>query len=108
GAGGPLTLTDVNLLLGRIAPEKFGIPLNKSYAQKALDEIALQSDRQIPEAGLLEGFLAIANEKMAETIRRISVRKGYDPHSYALMAFGGAGGQHACDIAGLLHIKKII
>ncbi|MCO6490199.1 MAG: hydantoinase B/oxoprolinase family protein, partial [Phaeodactylibacter sp.] len=60
------------------------------------------------EKELLRGFEQIANEKMAEAIRRISVAKGFDPADYALLAFGGAGGLHACRIAELLHIDTII
>lgn len=105
GAGGPLTLTDVNLLLGRIDPTGFGIPLDIEAARKAFQ--AGMSGQQFSETEILEGFLHIANEKMAEAIRGISVRKGYDPRDYTLLAFGGAGGQHACQVAQLLGISRI-
>ncbi len=112
GAGGPLTLTDVNLLLGRLDPERFEIPIVIGKAEKALEEItdalARQTGEKAEKESLLEGFLQIANERMADAIRRISVRRGYDPADYALVAFGGAGGQHACAVAGLLGIKTII
>lgn len=109
GGGGPLTITDVNLLLGRIDPDNFGIPLQITHAEKKFREIMNQfSKGQREETDYLVGFLRIANEKMAETIRKISVRKGYDPSEYALLSFGGAGGQHACDIAELLNMHKVI
>ncbi len=108
GAGGPLTLTDVNLLLGRLDPARFGIPIQPAAAEGAA--VALLGDLEA-EGGrehLLEGFLAIADERMAEAIRRISVRRGYDPRRYALVAFGGAGGQHACAVAGLLGMSTVV
>lgn len=113
GAGGPLTITDVNLLLGRLDEKNFGIPVDKKAAQKAFQEIAKKvrknnSDSIPSDEQILEGFLHIANERMAEAIRTISTRKGYDPAEYALVGFGGAGGQHACAIASELDISNII
>lgn len=106
GAGGPLTITDVNLLLGRLDPARFGIPIDPAAAERRIAEIAraLGSD---PEP-LLEGFLEIANERMADAIRRISIGRGYDPADYALVAFGGAGAQHACAVAELLGISAVL
>jgi 5-oxoprolinase (ATP-hydrolysing) len=101
GAGGPLTLTDVNLLLGRLDPSRFEIPLDLAAAERALD---VEQGRE----ALLEGFLDIANERMAEAIRSISLRRGYDPAEYALVAFGGAGAQHACALADLLGINHVV
>ncbi len=107
GAGGPLSLTDVNLLLGKLDPDAFQIPVSIQAAQKALDQMFEgYTDPQKHE--VLQGFVQIANEKMAEAIRRISIRKGYDPAEYSLLAFGGAGGQHACGIAKILGIQKIL
>ncbi len=106
GASGPLTITDVNLLSGRLAPDAFGIPLDVEAAEKALAALCAASGQS--KEALLAGFLAIANEKMADAIRNISVRKGYDPKAYALLAFGGAGGQHACRVAELLGISRVI
>ncbi len=99
GAGGPLTLTDVNLLLGRLDPDRFEIPLDAGAAERALEGMGEQ---------LLEGFLEIANERMAEAIRSISLRRGYDPAEYALVAFGGAGAQHACALAELLGMGHVV
>ncbi len=112
GAGGPLTVTDVNLLLGRVDEDKFGIPVQRSESEKKLNEQLAAMESQTgnkPEARqLLEGYLQIANERMAEAIRNISTRKGYDPAEHALLAFGGAGGQHACAIAELLGMNQIL
>jgi 5-oxoprolinase (ATP-hydrolysing) len=108
GAGGPLCVTDVNLLLGKMATDKMSIPLNKEAAQKALSKILESGETSGSQEQILQGFLDIANEKMADAIRTISVGKGYDPAEYALLAFGGAGGMHACKVADLLNMKKLI
>ncbi len=112
GAGGPLTLTDVNLLLGRLDPARFGIPISIERAESAFEDVR----RAIAEGGgaeldrdtLLEGFLAIANQRMADAIAEVSLRRGYDPADYALVAFGGAGGQHACAVARHLGLETIV
>lgn len=107
GSGGPLSLTDINLLLGRLHPSNFSIPLNKELAKEAFAYIRKDYPAR-EEEKLLSGFLDIANEKMAAAIRKISLRQGYDPSQYALLAFGGAGGQHACNVAVLLNISHVI
>ena len=104
GAGGPLTITDVNLLLGRLDPDRFEIPISIDAARRALD--ALRGDADA--ATLLRGFLEIANQRMADAIAEVSLRRGYDPRDYALVAFGGAGGQHACAVADHLGIETIV
>jgi 5-oxoprolinase (ATP-hydrolysing) len=112
GAGGPLTITDVNLLLGRMDPKLFGIPSNIEAARQVANcvyqSIPNQRITQLNLEAMLQGLLDIANERMADTIRGISVREGYDPKEYALTAFGGAGGQHACRIAEILGIQSIL
>ena len=108
GENGPLTITDVNLLLGRLDSTQFSIPIFPEKAEERLQEILRKSDNQLNRADILEGFRRIANEKMAETVRKISISKGYDTASYALVAFGGAGGLHACGLANLLNISNII
>ncbi|MGK7396876.1 MAG: hydantoinase B/oxoprolinase family protein [Candidatus Cyclobacteriaceae bacterium M3_2C_046] len=109
GAGGPLTITDVNLLLGRLVHDKFGIPIDPDYAEQALEKILAphQSLKNKNKEEILAGFLSIANENMAEAIRNISVGRGFDIQQYALLAFGGAGGQHACEVAQLLGMTQI-
>ncbi len=106
GAGGPLTITDVNVLLGRIDPNAFGLPIDLAAAERRAAE-ALAELGGVNEE-LLGGFLAIANERMADTIRRISISRGYDPRDYALVSFGGAGGQHACAIASQLAMETVL
>ena len=108
GAGGPLTITDVNLLLGRLDSTQFSIPIVLKKAEEKLLEILQLADNQLSREEILEGFRAIANEKMADTVRKISISKGYDLTNYALVAFGGAGGLHACGIANLLNISTIL
>ena len=112
GAGGPLALTDVNLLLGRLDPERFQIPILLEPARERLQDLQREleqrtGERPEPDA-LLDGLLAIANEIMADAMRRVSLRRGYDPAEYALVAFGGAGGQHACAVAERLGTRRVL
>jgi len=74
------------------------------------DELYSELGAEAPTSGeaILEGLLRIADERMAEAIRHISVRKGIDPAAYSLIAFGGAGGQHACRVAELLGMEEVI
>lgn len=112
GVGGPLTITDVNLLLGRLDYHQFSIPVFPEKAQQRLeillDQIEQKTGKRPAAEAILEGFVQIANETMAEAVRKISIAKGYDPSQYALVAFGGAGGLHACGIANLLNINTIL
>jgi 5-oxoprolinase (ATP-hydrolysing) len=110
GAGGPLTLTDVNLLLGRVVPSRFPIPIDLPAARVRFAELRgeLGDEDSSDGEAILEGLLRIADERMAEAIRHISVRKGIDPAEYSLVAFGGAGGQHACRVAELLGMEVIL
>jgi 5-oxoprolinase (ATP-hydrolysing) len=112
GVGGPLTVTDVNLLLGRLAEDRFEIPIDANSATRAskalLQQMNESSRGALDEESILAGLLQIANERMADAIRNVSIRKGYDPHEYALVAFGGAGAQHACAVASLLDMDTVI
>ena len=112
GAGGPLTVTDVNLLLGRLDPDGFEIPIDVAAAERAADDLIRRlgeaSDPAVDRDSVLQGLLSIANERMAEAIRRISIRQGYDPAGFVLVAFGGAGGQHACDLASMLGMSTVL
>lgn len=112
GAGGPLTITDVNLLLGKLDPRLMGIPISRQAAESALEAIrqrlSAESGHTYSAQELLQGYERIANELMADAIRRISVARGFDPRQYALLAFGGAGGLHACAIADMLGIDTVI
>ncbi|HKI85463.1 MAG TPA: hydantoinase/oxoprolinase family protein, partial [Thermoanaerobaculia bacterium] len=106
GAGGPLTVTDANLLLGRLDPDRFEIPLDRGAAERVSS--ALLGELPEPQEVYLAGLIRIADERMAEAIRRISVRRGYRPSDHALVGFGGAGGQHACAVASLLGIGRVL
>ncbi|MDP6892009.1 MAG: hydantoinase B/oxoprolinase family protein [Verrucomicrobiota bacterium] len=108
GGGGPLTITDINLLLNRLDPKELGIPIDIKAAQEALDKIKTTIPEKLSDKELLLGFLDIANERMADAVRKISIQEGYDPCDYTLVAFGGAGGQHACAIADKLGITSIL
>jgi len=109
GAGGPLTLTDVNLILGRLDPERFEIPLVPAAASAVLARLRKEMGERDPgPEAVLAGLLEIADERMAEAIRGISLRRGYDPADHALVAFGGAGAQHACAVARLLGIGSVV
>lgn len=108
GKGGPLTITDVNLLLGRFDPARAPIPLDLAAAQRRLSELHQQTDGRLSEPELLQSLLRLAIEHMTDAIRRISIGEGYDPAEHALLAFGGAGPQHACAVAAQLGIKTIL
>lgn len=113
GQGGPLTITDVNLLTGRLDPANFHITINPAASEKAFDELIQKMQRSknpddIDRNRILEGFLDIANERMAQAIRKISIQKGFDPADYAMAAFGGAGAQHALAVAEKLDLKKVL
>ncbi|MCA9287372.1 MAG: hydantoinase B/oxoprolinase family protein, partial [Phycisphaerales bacterium] len=115
GAGGPLTATDCHLLLGRLAPHRFGIPIDMDAGRRrAADVLAEVTAHHAGTGGamtleaLLEGFLTLADERMGDAIRRISIRHGEDPASYTLVAFGGAGGLHACALAARLDIDDVV
>jgi 5-oxoprolinase (ATP-hydrolysing) len=112
GAGGPLTLTDVNLLLGRVDPDRFGIPVSEAPARVAAEALGQALEARTGETTplelLLEGCLELADARMADAIRRISVRRGYDPADHALVAFGGAGPQHACAVASRLGMRTVL
>jgi 5-oxoprolinase (ATP-hydrolysing) len=111
GAGGPLTLTDVNLLLGRLDAGDFEIPIERAAAEAALDELraALRATGQeVEREPLLEGLVQMANERMAAAIRQISVARGEAPGESTLVAFGGAGGQHACAVAAAVGMSRVL
>ncbi len=117
--GGPLTVTDCNVMLGRVQPDFFpqvfgvegNLPLDAEIVRHQFTALAAEilqatADRKSPEQ-VASGFLAIAVEKMANAIKKISVQRGYDITNYTLCCFGGAGGQHACAIAEVLGMTQI-
>ncbi len=123
GNGGPLSITDANLVLGRLIPEYFtkvfgpdeDQPLDAQAARREFEKLTItvndwMRDKGRPGMTLEEvalGFVAVANETMARPIREISVLRGHDVKEHVLACFGGAGGQHACAIARALGIGRI-
>jgi 5-oxoprolinase (ATP-hydrolysing) len=113
--GGPLTVTDANVMVGKLQPEFFpkvfganaDLPLNAEVVREKFTQLAAEiGDNRTPEV-VASGFLAIAVEKMANAIKKISLQRGYDVSEYTLCCFGGAGGQHACLIADALGMKQV-
>ncbi|CAK6687388.1 hydantoinase B/oxoprolinase family protein [Synechococcus sp. CBW1107] len=118
--GGPLTITDANLLLGRLQPQAFpavfgpdrdqgpdpGV-VRRGFQQLA-EQVGLASGTSITPEQLAEGALVIAIERMAEAIRRISIQQGHDLRGATLVCFGGAGGQHACALAERLGMALVL
>jgi 5-oxoprolinase (ATP-hydrolysing) len=118
--GGPLTVTDCNVMLGKLRPEFFPAvfgpnadqPLDADavaagFARLAAEILAATGETMSPEA-IAEGFLTIAVENMAKAVRQISIQRGYDVTRYVLACFGGAGGQHACLVADALGMTKVM
>jgi len=117
--GGPLTITDCNVMLGKLQPDEFpavfGAKANQVLDSKTVkqqfEQLALKIKNETGNSQTAEdvaaGFLLIAIESMANAIKKISVQRGYDVSNYALCCFGGAGGQHACLVADSLGIKKV-
>ena len=118
--GGPLTVTDCNVLLGKIVashfPHLFGSdgkqPLDPDIVRDKLEalvaELASATGRQLSTEEIAEGFIAIAVANMANAIKKISVERGHDVTRYTLACFGGAGGQHACLVANALGMDQVM
>ncbi|OXC76963.1 hydantoinase B/oxoprolinase family protein [Caballeronia sordidicola] len=117
--GGPLTVTDCNVMTGKISarwfPHVFGpdgdLPLDADVVQRKFAEVAAAVEdatgvARTPEE-IAQGFLKIAVENMANAIKQISVQRGYDVTHYTLACFGGAGGQHACLVADALGMTRV-
>ena len=118
--GGPLTVTDANVLLGRIQPDYFprvfgtrgDQPLDAEITRASFTELSEQitaatGDDRGPEQ-VAAGFIEIAVANMANAIKKISVQRGYDVTEYVLNVFGGAGGQHACAVADALGMTRVL
>lgn len=122
--GGPLTITDANLFLGRLLPEYFpkvfgpkeNEPLNREIVESKFADLTSTINQDRKSTGLSEfsaeevalGFLKVANESMAGPIRALTEARGYDAAGHHLACFGGAGGQHACSVAEVLGVSRII
>ncbi len=118
--GGPLTVTDCNVMLGKIVPGYFphvfgpggDLPLDAEVVREKFTRLAAQitaatADTRTPQQ-VAHGFLEIAVDNMANAIRKISVQRGYDVSEYTLTCFGGAGGQHACLVADALGVVRVL
>jgi N-methylhydantoinase A/oxoprolinase/acetone carboxylase beta subunit len=109
GTGSELTVTDANLLLGRLDPDYFlGGRMALSLARVRAHARGLAKSLNLGERALAEGIVRIANSNMERAIRQVSVQRGHDPRDFALLAFGGAGGLHACDLAEALDIGTVL
>ncbi|HVY15337.1 MAG TPA: hydantoinase B/oxoprolinase family protein [Rhodopila sp.] len=112
--GGPLTVTDANVCVGKIQPKHFppifgphaDQPLDAEVVQVKFAELAKQIGDRTPRQ-VAEGFLQIAVANMANAIKQVSVQKGHDVTRFALQCFGGAGGQHACLVADQLGMETV-
>ncbi|VTO18135.1 hydantoinase B/oxoprolinase family protein [Brevundimonas vancanneytii] len=118
--GGPLTVTDCNVMLGKLSPDFFPAVFGP-HADQPLDveavrtrfeamaaEVTTATGRTTTPGELAEGFVTIAVQNMAEAIRSISIQRGYDVTKYVLNCFGGAGGQHACLVADALGMTQVL
>jgi 5-oxoprolinase (ATP-hydrolysing) len=113
--GGPLAVTDANVLVGKLIPDFFpkifgpnqDQPLDADAVKTAFAELAKEVGGKSPEE-IANGFIKIAVENMANAIKKISVQRGYDVTRYALNCFGGAGGQHACLVADALGMTEVL
>jgi 5-oxoprolinase (ATP-hydrolysing) len=118
--GGPLTVTDCNVFLGKLNPDHFpavfgpngDLPLDVPAARRAIvaitDQINTATGQTLTAIQVAEGFLQIAVYNMANAIKKISVERGHDVTEYALQCFGGAGGQHACLVADALGMQRVL
>ena len=113
--GGPLAVTDANVMVGKLIPDFFpkifgpeqNQPLDAEAVKQAFAELAKEIGGKSPEE-IADGFIKIAVENMANAIKKISVQRGYDVTRYALNCFGGAGGQHACLVADALGMTEVL
>ncbi|MGR4863445.1 hydantoinase B/oxoprolinase family protein [Caulobacter sp. LARHSG274] len=118
--GGPLTVTDCNVMLGKLSPDFFPAVFGP-HADQQLDrevvvarfealaaEILAATGKAMTPEAIAEGFVTIAVENMAKAVRQISIQRGYDVTRYVLACFGGAGGQHACLVADALGMRSVM
>lgn len=118
--GGPLTVTDCNVMMGKLSPDFFPAvfgpnadqPLDAEAVRAKFEAMAAEVEaatgRPVTPGELAEGFVTIAVQNMAEAIRSISIQRGYDVTKYVLNCFGGAGGQHACLVADALGMTQVL
>ncbi|RSL84839.1 hypothetical protein CEP52_016327 [Fusarium oligoseptatum] len=118
--GGPLTITDANLLLGRLLPEYFpkifgpnedqglDVDIVRQKFEQLAKDIQKDTGRDVTPEEVAVGFIEVANETMCRPIRSLTEARGFEIDSHNLAVFGGAGGQHACEIAENLGISKVV
>jgi 5-oxoprolinase (ATP-hydrolysing) len=112
--GGPLTVTDANVMLGKVQPDYFPKVFGPQADEALNYEVVAQQfevlarDMQRSPESVAEGFVQIAVQQMANAIKKISVARGYDVTRYTLQCFGGAGGQHACLVADALGMTRVL
>jgi 5-oxoprolinase (ATP-hydrolysing) len=118
--GGPLTVTDCNVMLGKLRADQFPSvfgpngdqPLDAEAVTSSFEALAAEvrraTGRDATPEGLAEGFITIAVQNMAEAIKSVSIQRGYDVTRYVLNCFGGAGGQHACLVADALGMTRVM
>jgi len=118
--GGPLTVTDCNVMLGKLRPDQFPAvfgpdgdqPLDAGAVREGFaalaEEVTRATGRTTTPETLAEGFITIAVQNMAEAIKSVSIQRGYDVTRYVLNCFGGAGGQHACLVADALGMTRVM
>ncbi len=112
---GPLTVTDANVMLGKLQPDFFpkvfgsegNLPLDAAIVREKFQQLTVEIGDNRTLEQVAQGFIAIAVDNMANAIKKISLQRGYDVSEYTLCCFGGAGGQHACLIADALGIEQI-
>lgn len=118
--GGPLTVTDCNIMLGKIQPDFFpkifgpqaNEPLDRAIVEQKFAALSAEVEQATGTSSspheIAEGFIRIAVNNMANAIKKISIERGYDVSQYTLVSFGGAGGQHACLVADALGIAQVM
>ncbi|HWW26889.1 MAG TPA: hydantoinase/oxoprolinase family protein, partial [Caulobacter sp.] len=118
--GGPLTVTDCNVMLGKLSPDFFPAvfgpdadqPLDRDVVVTRFETLAAEilaaTGKAMMPVEIAEGFVTIAVENMAKAVRQISIQRGYDVTRYVLACFGGAGGQHACLVADALGMTEVM
>src|SRR5207245_5177324 len=109
GTGTQFTVTDANLLLGRLDAEHVvggRMRLDLARSERAAGFLAARLKLSVAEVA--EGVVRVANANMERALRVVSIQRGHDPRDFALLAFGGAGGMHACEIAERLEISTIL
>ena len=114
--GGPLTVTDCNVMLGKIQPDHFpklfgphgDQAIDKAAVEVRFAELITEADTDRPPREIAEGLIAIAVANMANAIKAVSIGAGHDPARFTLSCFGGAAGQHACLVADALSISRVL